>query len=249
MFMHFLKRHLCLAGIVSGLCLGFFVVWMWVQSLNASTPVPQPSASFQVTPSFFEALPVPMPVISSGTFAETIGQSEGTPALLSKLSLDESWLVAHGFAPTSIARAKLFALLDGRALVDSRGAERLAFGPVSEAKAGSVGIPRLSPHERYIQAGWVPSSTSSDDSVLVRWSQSGSDSVIDLSAQALNSANGEALQLWRHTEQDWTPGRYQVEVLSANPALDVLAYGEFDVVASGAAVTPFAKAIVPISLP
>ncbi len=75
------------------------------------------------------------------------------------------------------------------------------------------------------------------DAVLVRWSMADSDSVIELSAQALPPA-GQALPLWRHEAAGWPPGRYRVEVLSADAQLRALAGGEFEVVAQGQAMTP-----------
>jgi hypothetical protein len=157
--------------------------------------------------------------------------------LLRQSKLGEAWLTAHGFT-SGAALQGLHTLLDGRANLASEPRVRLAARPSGAAEGTSAGVPRLSSGERYVLATLTNVPMTGDDSVLVRWRRTSDDTVMELSAQAMSAA-GEPLQLWMHTPQDWAPGSYRLEVISANPRLEPLAAADFEIVASDAAVTAF----------
>jgi hypothetical protein len=170
--------------------------------------------------------------------------------LWARSQLAEPWLEAHGFVPGTVALTRLHALLDGRNPLAPGAASptTLAFGPTADSTSSAAGNPRLASQERYIQAA-LTGLAGAGDSVIVRWYVPGQESVIELSAQPLPSNPQEALKLWRHSAEDWSPGHYRVEVVSADADLRLLASGEFEVVPPGVAVTPFSHPVSATSKP
>ncbi|BEP92691.1 hypothetical protein GmRootA79_10750 [Acidovorax sp. A79] len=168
------------------------------------------------------------------------GGSHLLDELLDHSRLQAHWLESHGFTRGSAALQRLHGLLDGRATLWAGAATPVAFGPqggTSTLPAGEV--PVLSHHERYVEAA-VPPNLLGGDSVILRWRNASNNEVIDLSTQALPSGANEAVPVWMHSSVDWPPGRYRVEVIAPNPDLSLLAAGEFEIAAPGAAITPFA---------
>lgn len=159
--------------------------------------------------------------------------------LLENSRFDLSWLDAHGFTAGSVSLERLHALLDGQSFSVGAGAQQMAFAPQgAESHLQPGEIPILSTHERYVDTS-LSSAALPGDAVILRWRNASDDSVIELSAQATSGSAGGSVPLWKYSPEDWPPGRYRVEVLSADASLALLAAGEFDIAPSNAAVTPF----------
>lgn len=158
--------------------------------------------------------------------------------LVQQSKLSEPWLISHGFSQGALQR--LHALLDGRTELNAARHHSLIIKPFGATQDAGVGVPRLAPEERYLHASLAAGLAGGEDSVILRWRRLGDDEVIELSSQAMPAGPDEALQLWMHKTQDWSPGSYRLEVISANPYLELLAAAEFEIVSTGVPVTPFA---------
>ncbi|MBF5002785.1 hypothetical protein [Diaphorobacter caeni] len=237
-------HQLRLAGVAAG------VLWIAAGVISQATDAPSPS---QTAAHDFSAAPHPgrlaRAVPGDGLTAtdETRAasfESEQAMAswnhLLQHSGLDTRWLQSHGFTPGSEAFHRLHALLNGHTAVRGTNAIPIAFGPqggIAESVPGRT--PVLSPHERYVDAH-LPIEALNGDSVLLRWRNASDNTLLNLSSQSLPSEVGGTVPLWMHLTDDWSPGRYRVEVLSANGALNLLAEGEFEIAAPGGHLTPFA---------
>lgn len=155
-------------------------------------------------------------------------------------SLHEVWLVAHGFPPGA-ARQRLFGLLNGRTDLPGGTQSKLSMLPSAHAVSdGSSRRPAWSAHERYVHATLAPELAAAEDSVILRWRRLDDGTVIELSVQSVDANSKDPLDVWMYRRQDWPPGTYRLEVVSANPRLELLAAGEFDIVPNGIETTAFA---------
>lgn len=163
--------------------------------------------------------------------------------------LQADWLASRGFTPNSDALRRLHALLDGHVSLLSGQAIPLAFGPregISLLAPGSV--PVLAAQERYVHA-LMPAQGWGGDSVLVRWRNVSDNTVMEVATQAIGASGGEGVPLWQFATEDWSPGRYRVEVISSGVDLSLLAAGEFEIAAPGMHVTPFALTATAVDAP
>lgn len=159
-------------------------------------------------------------------------------------SLSDAWLAAHGFAQGP-ARQRLWGLLDGHAGWPVAPRHTLGMAPSAEAQVQDGSQPARWPaQERYAHARLPVGLADGEDAVILRWRRLDDGAVIELSAQAVAPQSREPVDVWMHRSQDWPSGRYRLEVVSANPRLELLAAGDFDIVPAGQPVTAFAYPLV-----
>lgn len=185
-----------------------------------------------------------VPAASPAAVSTAAGPSpvEGTQERLRRAGFDAEWLAAHGFS-TPQAQERLAALLDaGRELPGVPG-QRLAIHPSGTLADGEREQTVLSPEERYVVADLTAPLPVAQDAVIVRWRRPGDDAVLELGAQLAPATPGEPLQLWMFRPQGWEPGRYRLEVISADPRLAVMAAGDFRIAAPGEQPDAFAYAV------
>jgi len=158
--------------------------------------------------------------------------------LIRNSKLSEYWLTTHGFG-SGDALQRLHELSDGRA--DFKNAPRFTLSITPEDAIGNstTEMSRLAPQERYVHATLAAGTAWFGDSVLVRWRNVSSQVVMELSSQAVPADSSEPLHLWIRSSQDWSPGRYRLEVISGNPQLELIASAEFEVASDGAPITAF----------
>ncbi len=195
------------------------------------------------------AVPAPGAVLSpTRATAAAQGGAPQPPNLLHEVldrsRLSASWLQSHGFTPGSAALQRLHGLLQGHVALTATEARKIAFGPQDgDSALPAEGVPTLAQQERYVQAVMQPEGLAGD-SVLLRWRNASDNALIELSAQAIPPNASEQIPIWRHTTEDWPPGRYRVEVIAPQGDLALLAAGEFVIAAPHAPVTPFARTAV-----
>lgn len=198
----------------------------------ASTAVSPPSRVFkdQLTTDQASSMAVTLPIATKVKFSD----------LDPHPTMPETWLVAHGFVLGSV-RGRLHDLLDGRTELTAASAHSIAVRPSANTFPGDgEQASRLLPQEHYVHTSLPLALTTGEDSVIVRWRQLSDQSVIELSSQAMPANSNESINLWMHRKDDWAPGSYRVEVISANPKLELLAAGNFEIVKSGRPTTAFA---------
>lgn len=181
------------------------------------------------------------PVLAAGVSAAPVSAAPAAPRRAEPHpTLHEPWLVAHGFLPGP-ARQRLMGLLDGRTESETAPRHTLAMRPSSHA-VPDAGAQRASwsVHERYAHASLAPGLAGGEDAVLLRWRRLDDGTVMELSAHPVDAHSSGPLDVWMFRGQDWAAGRYRLEVISANPRLELLAAGEFDIVPDGVPITAFA---------
>lgn len=217
------------------LCLGTYIA----DSSNPEESVPVTGGELRLHDAAgMAALRRPALPFAPTTDPSPAGRPYELDSLLRRSKLGEAWLAAHGFS-SGTALQRLHALLNARTNIPGEAQFRLKAHPPGANEGETDGVPRLAADERYVMATLARASTSGEDSVLIRWRRISDDTVLELSAQAL-PAPGEPLQLWMRTRQDWIPGSYRLEVISATPALAPLAVAEFEIATRDATVTAFA---------
>ena len=189
------------------------------------------------------------PTVQGGIAHTRVSAPDMLQELLEGSRLQGDWLASHGFTPNSAALRRLHELLDGHASLLSSQARPIAFGPREGTSVLAPGaVPVLAPQERYVHAV-MPAQGWGGDSVLVRWRNVSDNTVMELSAQAIAPGVGEGLPLWQFAAEDWSPGRYRVEVISPGADLALLAAGEFEIASPGMRVTPFASTSTAVGAP
>jgi hypothetical protein len=178
-------------------------------------------------------------LLPAASIAPAPAGAEPPEAVLHRAGFSAEWLAAHGFA-TAEARHRLQALLDAGRELPGAARQRLAIRPSGASAAEARDTVRLAPEEGYVVAGLTAPLVVQEDAVLVRWRRQGDEQVMQLAPQAAPRGPGEPLQLWSYRPHGWEPGSYRLEVISANPGLEVLAAASFEIVAPGGKVDPFA---------
>lgn len=224
-------------------------LWMGVHFAGDEEPVATASAAAGFAPVIARAAAEPA---TNGAAARGTAPAAADPRPyelddLAQLSrLDAGWLAAHGFTSAESWR-RLHALLDARTELQGAPREHLAIRPSGAQGDGAMALTRLAAEERYVLADLPAQLAAGEDTVLVRWRRLSDGTVMDLGAQSWRAASAGSPQVWMHTPQDWDPGSYRLEIISANPALQPLAAADFEIVARGEAVSAFSYPLGPAS--
>lgn len=217
-----------------------------VAAIQLATPMAAATEAHARAAPAIEPLPVssPLPVASPAAESAAAGPSpvEATQERLRHAGFGAEWLAAHGFSSPQ-AQERLAALLDAGRELPGVPEQRLAIHPSGTLAGGERAQTVLSPEERYVVADLTAPLTFAEDAVIVRWRRPGDDAVLELGAQFAPATPGEPLQLWMFRPQGWEPGRYRLEVISADPRLAVMAAGDFRIAAPGEQPDAFAYAM------
>lgn len=222
-----------------GLCLCTLFFWM---SVSPDTPT-QPQTQRLARP----LAPVPgvdMRTESNKTISYALpGQQPSRDILQEVLDgsrLSPFWLTAHGFSTGSEALERLHELLNGHTQLSASGIANIKFGPQGSSSTSAASErPVLTTQERYVQATLQLPTGGSSEFVLVRWRNVSDNTVMELSAQAIQPSTNDAFPVWMYSAHDWPLGRYRVEVISPDPNLKLLAAGDFEIAEPNARLTPF----------
>lgn len=176
----------------------------------------------------------------SHALSENLSSRDLLQEVLAGSRLSPLWLESHGFATRSEALERLHGLMNGYKGLTAPGITHIAFGPQGGSSDFAASEPRvLATQERYVQAVMPRPDGGLGDSVLLRWRNASDNTVIELSAQAIQPNVHGAIPIWMYSANDWPPGRYRVEVISPDPSLKLLAAGDFEIAGSNARLTPF----------
>lgn len=175
------------------------------------------------------------PLVLAG---QSAAQAADPAEQLRLAGFDTEWLASRGFS-TPEALRKLAVLLDAGHELKGAAGQRLAIRPSGAGGADAAERARLAPQEGYVTAALTEPLSGQQDAVLVRWRRDGDAGVMELTQHAVPARPGEPPSIWMHRPQGWEPGSYHLEVISADPRLEVLAAAQFDIVGPGERVDPF----------
>lgn len=219
--------------------LGAWVLWMDASSETPPKLQAQPMAASPV-PIPGSRLPTESQVTTLDGLSGQLSSRDFLQEVLTGSRLSPLWLKAHGFSTGSGALERLHGLMDGHVRLSAPSITKIAFGPQGNSSTVAASeMPALAAQERYVQALMSLPDGVQDDSVLVRWRNASDNTVMELSAQAIQPNLNGNIPLWMYSSNDWPPGRYRVEVISPDPGLQLLAAGDFEIAGSNVPLTPF----------
>ncbi len=181
----------------------------------------------------------------SGTTPTTISHQSGgmvVPAVarLLEQGWDQGWLQARGIATHAVAAERLARLLDGREDAAGTPQLRLQFTPAPGALANPGEIEaRLAPTQRYLYVELPHSQLPGVDEFIVRWRDLETGQLMEMSRQAVARDAGTS-PVWRFRDDDWPPGRYRLELLSADASLRFLAVADLQIVSGAQTLSSYA---------
>lgn len=156
---------------------------------------------------------------------------------------DQDWLQARGIANHAVALERLARLLDGREDAAGSPQLRLQFTPAPGALTHPVEIEaRMAPTQRYLLVEIPHSQLPGVDEFIVRWRDLETGQLMEMSRQAVSRDAG-ASPVWRFRDDDWPPGRYRLELLSADASLRFLAVADLQIVSGAQALSSYAHPV------
>ena len=164
-------------------------------------------------------------------FASSLSTSDLLNLFNNKTHIDHNWIIQNGISSANLKQlAQIWSSTD-----ILPGTENMN-GSIDLSNQSRNGRNRISvqdtfiTEDRYIYGYYSVPADYPSDSVIVRWLDMDNRTIVHLDRDFLSASTLELQEVWMRPNEDWSPGRYRIEILAANSELTPIAATTFTVI-------------------